>query len=870
MTASPIFVPNVLIGTDANIITNIMGAGATISDLRSNPALWLFPGDGTSNLLSMEHDVLGDNESTRITLTFMDPTEVFEHRIVDTTFTGQMDNTFGFMWNLSKLAGNDLADANAAGGIGGKGDWGGLPSDMVADLEKEYPHTVKTATSFDIGPGGKAVTQYQNNEVTWGDVEPKLNKKFAQHLLQQLINVTYGAEGLASWFEGKTRQVSNKRLIISYGLGPDLASWSGPFICKIIGADYNYTADGVRTISVTLVPNLDIRFKVPLERLGYVGSITGESLPIADKKKIIDNDQANPFLTTLPSPKSQQNYPVPGANFSARDLNIIFGGVIKNYISAALSGKRNILVFLPDMNKVFGTVLTKEISDPRYQKSAIPNSGGGTFYRPFKSAIARLGERGSNSVLRLVAHSKDGKVSRKNTHECYHVKGNKNGDDFLKFGPAGNDNDDNYRLWTLVMDNTGYGNNMEPIVDLFAQINALTPVDFDWKYYEEMNADIIKILYDAGLIPDPAESVIIVGDDKIIKNLLYPSGADLQLKGNAPVLPSYAPIPPDVTFQKWVRYREKYKEWRMSKATHYYSPLIGANPAIDEFAVDASGQDFVEELEPSLAIAMRDMPVFKSGGVVPNILSLKLTTDNQYFAALQSGWSMAAYAHVLAAGEQKLTEGDTIYKNLNEIITKVKNLLPDPEEVDVINAVIENEGANMKAPTKEMMAETIIRLFENSGNIVQGNTGDILLSREHELENPIAAFLAIYKKWFNAAVRLEIETLPMFHLSDTLWLGKPCLVLINEPGITGTPPHEASTMRRSLAGAYTIIGFNHIISDDEVKSKFVLRKIPGMKEEEWGAPELVGNTTGESWHLPDYMQEDIDLLEDADIVQGMQ
>ena len=80
---------------------------------------------------------------------------------------------------------------------------------------------------------------------------------------------------------------------------------------------------------------------------------------------------------------------------------------------------------------------------------------------------------------------------------------------------------------------------------------------------------------------------------------------------------------------------------------------------------------------------------------------------------------------------------------------------------------------------------------------------------------------------------IEIETLPMFHLSGPSTRDKNCILLMNDLDVHGILKKEVNFRRDSMHdGVYVIFGYEHEISTSEVSSKFSLTRLPqsGVRE----------------------------------------
>ena len=92
-------------------------------------------------------------------------------------------------------------------------------------------------------------------------------------------------------------------------------------------------------------------------------------------------------------------------------------------------------------------------------------------------------------------------------------------------------------------------------------------------------------------------------------------------------------------------------------------------------------------------------------------------------------------------------------------------------------------------------------------------------------EDPLKFFIDQMDIMDKAIYQVEIETLPYFPISNSLYLFKPCLLFAMRPPIMGS--NTARNPIDYVSGYYTIRGYYHKIDSNRAYSKFKLFRETG-------------------------------------------
>jgi hypothetical protein len=224
------------------------------------------------------------------------------------------------------------------------------------------------------------------------------------------------------------------------------------------------------------------------------------------------------------------------------------------------------------------------------------------------------------------------------------------------------------------------------------------------------------------------------------------------------------------------------------------------------------------------------IPIFKSGVKESNVLNIDLNFNDFYFVALKSVWSQSETLN-LVSNDSTTTppvntnqlnsfdekELDRIRKQAKEIsIAKNKDL----DIVELFQFIDTDSGfSTFKNKTDVEKGEELQLLLKI---IQQENQNLKIIVGSHENINSYLTMLSLFSTLVNRAYQGVVKTLPFFHISGTALSTPPILLLLEE---VNTPPYKSKGfITRALNGLYQIRGFKHTISTEDICSEFYIVK----------------------------------------------
>ena len=235
-----------------------------------------------------------------------------------------------------------------------------------------------------------------------------------------------------------------------------------------------------------------------------------------------------------------------------------------------------------------------------------------------------------------------------------------------------------------------------------------------------------------------------------------------------------------------------------------------------------------------------NIPVFRYNVPNPNILDLNFKFAPVYFAALTMGFrkdigrratiagvvesspyfgtftirSMAElavylYIRLYNWGESKVTSP----AERNKVIAEVVGSL-DPRFVEAFGTAGGHEDADALAYSVLSELDAFMEVVDKPTVIVnQFLPGD-----------PLSILSNFSDEMYRLAMRMDIKTIPSYHLSNYGTITRESIVLAQTAPIKHSTREERTLLNRFFSGIYQIIGFKHHISSTDSYSEFALSK----------------------------------------------
>ncbi len=377
-----------------------------------------------------------------------------------------------------------------------------------------------------------------------------------------------------------------------------------------------------------------------------------------------------------------------------------------------------------------------------------------------------------------------------------------------------------------------------------------------WKKYQE------HPLFSGSLgeLDDTEDGVVVVGDSALLRNFLYGEfdtsvlnpGSTTETLNNFDS--TYGAGFPLEKLDKELLISEEYNR-DISDVVLLKGGEDNGFGAIsnltDEFDVQLTDGLSLEEFKE--VVNRRGIPVFRFNTQEPNVLGIRSFDSGGYFAAMKVGMAKsAAYSlhksiNALVPEELKAFGDATLgalMSNLRQTWAQqgLENVAGNKQEI--INSIIADAGAmtwdNKDSTSLRKYAEMVYLLFvlqlqEDGGD----NKAKIILD-QFTNNNAPSTYANFVEEAYSRSRVIGISTLPFFHLSNIFSIvSQTCILYAQDLPITQTLPRPSEAINRFYSGVYRIVGFEHSITGNKVESSFNLARITAFQH----SNELIKNTT---------------------------
>ena len=235
-------------------------------------------------------------------------------------------------------------------------------------------------------------------------------------------------------------------------------------------------------------------------------------------------------------------------------------------------------------------------------------------------------------------------------------------------------------------------------------------------------------------------------------------------------------------------------------------------------------------------ISSRGIPVFRFGIKNSNILDIKADLSTIYLQQLVFGFQreMDRIASATIGGFFKTNFRRFKLRRISDLVAYLRLSVGNSENIT------EEDFNNLIDLAGEMLAEELSDL--NPGpeharkvaafawmwyqDLRSSDEGKQRLMIIDQLlpGNPDALMADFIDEMYRKAVQMSITTLPAFHLSNYGMLLLPSIVLINDIPISQTLSPQRKKKYMFLSGLWNIMGFQHTITNSDMRSEFRLAK----------------------------------------------
>tara|TARA_R110002096_G_scaffold149673_1_gene311188 strand:- start:1108 stop:3630 length:2523 start_codon:yes stop_codon:yes gene_type:complete len=357
---------------------------------------------------------------------------------------------------------------------------------------------------------------------------------------------------------------------------------------------------------------------------------------------------------------------------------------------------------------------------------------------------------------------------------------------------------------------------LSPLYTFFRTLNGVSETRIQVTIFEESNVNTLNLLYKHDLITDPGKPVLVIGDEDVIKNLIYTSTGKLPESDGDSVFSYGDGVLEDRAFlkEKWTNYRKELKE---------VNPLVEG--ITSSFGEEIDLGPYEKEYRDSITA---DSLVFMHNLKNSNVT--ELTVDaSPYRAELLNLTAELSYKLIdQAADKAELTSDYTVFQQFAKEYTKFEGsgttITPD-EIISNINEsvtllrMIKESGVG-KLDTVDFF--DILRWSLDSSSYTAGSlftTGGGFKVRTNG--NTTKSNADLLRRAIGHTYEVNIRTLPFFNIVN--YLKRDCLLVGVPNKIIGSTFREEDLPPASMySNRYGIYGYKHVITPDAAYSEFKL------------------------------------------------
>lgn len=702
---------------------------------------------------------------------------------------------------------------------------------------------------------------------------------------------------------------------ITYGIGENLSDWT-PVMCfdRCMNMEYSFTGGGARSLKlvysgVGIHPNLTQMGLGPIKGYTLGLNYTGESNPMFNKEFFETEKKFYDPLFTEVGVAYEPELWKPSIHKVIRDA-------IRRFIKQALGMNTNVLCILPDLDKYLAGEYKKRLKEVRASMEAmIHQSDQEDDWENITSNIQATKEVVESCGLNFVEEFNQGQqvaVGSNVWDRIENISDPANVMDWLQSKDL-----------TAIISGDGVEESiqekvsgvMEKIKECVDDLGAIP--DFTPYWYVECDFNMLQVMYKhfggrdikAGKKPQPAfmfesnsvgkpfKPVVVVGDKNTIMSYLQArilSKQTVDSKGNVMSFDSSSGQVDEV--KKSVRneinpydqadgltYEFLKDIFDIAIPIPWLSPFgqsTGLGNGDDQYLGEDTNipQNTLEQLKKEQPISALRMPVFTLGTKNPNVLSLDIDINKQYFNLMNSFEPTKRSAQqyttsVMGAGSEESQEVTEIFNAIAALNLKdldkngipvgfeaivspywdenVYNTAGEIDDLGGVEILFDTFGTANDMPE---LVDPDGKDFDSKADMVSfmwkafsaiGKTYKTKPKARKQMggmgvaggKNAIMTAAKMAAQLTRRALLGTITTIPMFHLSnDRRVVSRKALLYCIEPRFAaGNSLFDAGTgnLKTNLtwfSGTYIMTGFEHTISSASVQSSFAIHRPEGGRE----------------------------------------
>lgn len=847
---------------------------------------FIFTNSPNSSLISLEHTLEKDN--TKLQIKLIDPEGVFEKEILDNKAGSNIDvNNDPFGQRIRELQQEKL-----------------LANNELAKLKKQ-----------------KEEIRYQGNNAAVENLVK--NSQQQSKLRDRLSQIETEIKNVNDWDVSDYSNIIKRQLepyaskmarqvYITYGVGTNLQDWAPPMCFgKITKIDYGFTGEGVKTLTINFVPeaaspNLTAAGIKPLGK-DFIKSLTVKGVSEYNLFTAEGGKQASDqFILDYKVPVGEQDKVKRILNTPENpSYHWPIIECLENYIRNATGQKDNVLVLIPDLD-VYLQKYIKQVKNNclyalptfdyttgsnRYVAGRASNVDVLTYIKAMEGLgfkVCEINPKVNSNMPTVVGKNVYRYIEECRSAEVVEDWFNRSNfrvmarSDFSQKSFVESLDDIGKTISSKIKEYTVSGT----ITTGSAERNLLPPpMSFMVEPLMVTDFNLLKSMFDAGLITDMTKPAIVWGDrnliQKVLYGTLYETVAKNRIYNEEATDPTPASLEDFVTdkLDDWVNPLDQLRGFNAEftrKVFDYYVPTSWTGPfgkqyngseELDAFLPgDTNLQQAAQQLEQDNPLVASRTPLFSFGTKSPNVLSVNFKVDGTYQSVLNQVTPIGKQEFAVAPGiisDNFKDEANRMFDSIADLDledideeTKVpkgfERLLDKfydydwPSGDDIQNFDQWQEIFNKLNPTKykdftdesfygdwiggltskQKFVKYMWDAFHELYTYVRPT-----MERSNDSKTPSNTVLMdsvrVAQKLNQMALTGSIRTVPLFSLSTSRRVSlKSCVLYCVEPRVylTTNQTDNYSGNATWFSGIYQMTGFSHSIRSGEATSTFYLSR----------------------------------------------
>lgn len=684
------------------------------------------------------------------------------------------------------------------------------------------------------------------------DIENLINSN-SRPTLQQKVSKARAKE-----FNNRFQEATQnpKVLYLAYGIGTNTNLWSGPHIVSLIGANITFV-EGLKVLTLEFIPSPNA-FDIINERKGVFNSdglknfnFLGLTIGVEAQSKTLAWDSSENKFKYQPSFGSlgARSGDTGETNIDGLNIHRILCDIVKDLVYK-VTGNPNIIVLLPDINKICKANIEERIFNPD-TLGIVPNPNTNSAVEQKEraevaiqasntiraSAVRRLRELAA--AFDLICYETVDQNAKESTQKTDNptVQYYREVLEFEDFKERQEDYIENLKIsfGKIIKQKNFLPNPKEALLDIINKISQYSSnFGMEFRFIYETNVELIEFWVnqnndlwtfgDSQLTLDKTKPFIILGDYGLIKNFLYGNIENLDSTPNTNEQSSISPqiLNPLDKYIGTTAYTESVNNLVTPKIDISLGDFGDIYQIPEAFKLEQTDVDKFKNY---------NIPVFRLNTENSNVLELNIKKNNIYFSILQT----------VASKELSRIAGNTLrgalpdkYRKLDfadeeAVIQYIRSRLVSQGvyegQMPIINKVI-RESLSINA-TSDQKAEEYASILANKYKTIIDNPTLKFYLDQTLAKNPLTIYYDLLTECYKRGLfEIDITVLPSFYLSNTYTLGKVVLLLVNDTKIINSKREKHFNFGNFISGLYIIQGYSHEIDSSNCVSRLKLIRLP--------------------------------------------